>query len=80
LESLSFVDEVFISIDSDKTVVKSIEAVFRNERASIFAKGGDRFIGEIPERKICDELGITIIDNLGKKIQSSSWLIGKQTP
>jgi hypothetical protein len=31
---------------------------------------------EIPEAKICQELGIKIIDNLGKKIQSSSNLTG----
>ena len=29
----------------------------------------------IPERKICSELNIKLIDNLGDKIQSSSWLL-----
>ena len=41
----------------------------------IFAKGGDRFSNEIPEAKVCKELGIKIVDGLGEKIQSSSWLI-----
>ena len=72
--ALKPVDEVFLSIDSDASVCKSIKAVFekykeRNEL--IFAKGGDRFSGEIPERKVCNSLGIKIVDGLGKKINSS---------
>ena len=31
----------------------------------------------IPEAKICNELGIKLVDNLGEKIQSSSKLIEK---
>ena len=78
LESLKFVDEVFYSIDKDKSVCNSIKAIaekFHGEEI-IFAKGGDRFSYEIPEAKICMEKEIKIIDNLGKKIQSSSKLIG----
>ena len=40
-----------------------------------FCKGGDRFENEIPESKTCAELGITIIDGLGEKINSSSELV-----
>lgn len=29
----------------------------------------------IPESPVCDELGIQLVDGLGDKIQSSSWLI-----
>jgi hypothetical protein len=29
----------------------------------------------IPERAICEDLGINLIDGLGNKIQSSSWLL-----
>lgn len=71
LESIKYVDEVFISIDYDKSVCKSLEAI----KPHIFAKGGDRFVGEIPETPICRKLGIEIIDGLGAKIQSSSDLI-----
>lgn len=67
LEALRDVDEVFISIDEDETVCKSLEAV----KPDIFAKGGDRFAGEIPETEICEKLGIKIIDGLGNKIRSS---------
>lgn len=67
LEALRDVDEVFVSIDEDETVCKSLEAV----KPDIFAKGGDRFAGEIPETEICKKLGIKIIDGLGNKIRSS---------
>ncbi len=68
------VDEVFLSIDKDASVCKSIEAIFEKYHQGneiIFAKGGDRFSGEIPEKKVCDRLGIKIVDGLGSKINSS---------
>jgi rfaE bifunctional protein nucleotidyltransferase chain/domain len=73
MESLKSVDEVFLSIDNDMTVCKSLEKI----KPDIFAKGGDRFSNEIPESKVCKKNNIKIIDGLGKKIQSSSWLINK---
>jgi len=78
IEALKPVDEVFISIDEDKSVCKSIKAIAEKYKGNeiIFTKGGDRFSDEIPEAKICKELGIKIVDNLGKKIQSSSDLTG----
>ncbi|MEK6910162.1 MAG: adenylyltransferase/cytidyltransferase family protein [Nanoarchaeota archaeon] len=71
IKSIKWVDEVFPSIDEDRTVCKSLEAI----RPDIFAKGGDRMAGEIPEGEVCRRLGIKIIDGLGEKIQSSSTLI-----
>ena len=73
LEAIKFVDEVFVSIDEDRSVCKSLEAI----KPNIFANGGDRKEEEIPEAKVCRELGIEIVDGLGKKIQSSSELIKK---
>lgn len=71
--NLKMVDEVFLSIDLDSTVCESLKMV----RPDIFAKGGDRFSSEIPEAEICRQLGIVMVDGLGEKIQSSSWLIGR---
>jgi len=71
VQALKYVDEVFISIDMDSTVRKSLEFL----KPDIFTKGGDRFSTEIPEAEICRKLGIRMIDGLGNKIQSSSWLI-----
>lgn len=71
LRALRFVDEIFVSIDKDKSICKSLEAV----KPDIFAKGGDRTKDEIPEKEICDKLDIKIVDGLGRKIQSSSELV-----
>ena len=79
LEALRCVDEVFVSIDEDKSVCKSIKVIAEKYvgHEIIFANGGDRHQGEIPEAIICRELGIKMVDELGKKIQSSSELIKK---
>lgn len=71
LEAIKYVDEVIVSIDKDASVCLTLAAI----KPDVFAKGGDRFSGEIPEAKICKELGIKIIDGLGAKIQASSALI-----
>ncbi len=78
LEALKHIDEVFVSIDKDKSVCESIKVLAKKYKGNeiIFAKGGDRFSSEIPEAKICREYGIKIVDRLGKKIQSSSNLTG----
>lgn len=78
LKSLKFVDEVFMSIDKDKSVCKSIKALTEKYKGNeiIFTEGGDRFSYEVPEAKLCKELGIKIIDKLGEKIKSSSELMG----
>ena len=72
VSSLKCVDEVFLSIDKDKTQCKSLKFL----KPNIFAKGGDRMKEEIPESKVCKELGIKIVDGLGEKIRSSSDLTG----
>jgi len=75
VKGLKCVDEVFLSIDKDPSVCKSIEFLARTKGAKVFAKGGDRNTGNIPEKEICDKLGIKIIDGLGAKIRASSDLI-----
>ncbi len=73
ISALEIVDEVFLSIDEDASVCKSLAAV----RPHIFAKGGDRHSGEIPEGPICRECGIEIVDGLGAKIRASSEILEK---
>ena len=72
VSSIKYVDEVFLSIDKDKTVCKSLEKI----KPTIFANGGDRKNYEIPELVICNKYNIEIIDGLGEKIRSSSDLTG----
>lgn len=72
--SLKDVDEVFLSIDKDATVIKSLEKI----NPDIFANGGDRKnLNDIPEADICNKLGIKMVDGLGKKIRASSKLIAQ---
>jgi hypothetical protein len=40
-----------------------------------FANGGDQNNNTIPEKDVCNQFGIELIDGLGDKIQSSSWLL-----
>jgi cytidyltransferase-like protein len=80
VENLRLVDKCFLSIDKDRTVVNSIKMIFNqfeNNFHFAFANGGDQNNDTIPERVICEELGIELIDGLGNKIQSSSWLLNK---
>ena len=72
VKNIKAVDEVFLSIDVDKTVCKSLKKV----NPDVFANGGDRKNYEIPESKVCKENNIQIIDGLGDKIRSSSDLTG----
>ena len=72
VSALKCVDEVFLSIDKDKSQCESLGYL----KPTIFAKGGDQTSKEIPESKVCKELNIQIIDGLGAKIRSSSKLTG----
>ena len=80
VQNLKLVDKCFLSIDRDRTVNESIKMIF-NEFGSnyqlAFANGGDQNNDTIPEREICEELGIELLDGLGAKVQSSSWLLNK---
>ena len=80
VSQISIVDKVFLSVDQDKTVIKSIEEINNadgKEHELYFANGGDQNNQVCPEAKICRKLGINLIDGLGNKIQSSSWLLKK---
>ena len=81
VQNIKAVDTAIISIDKDRTVCASIEAIFETYGAQYqlgFANGGDQDNNCIPEAPICKELGIQLIDGLGDKIQSSSSLLNKQ--
>ena len=72
VKALRFVDEVFLSIDNDRTVCKSLEEI----KPDIFANGGDRATSEVPETAICKKFNIKMVDGLGDKIRSSSSFTG----
>ena len=80
VSNIKSVDHCILSIDQDRTVCKIIEKIAKDFRESYdlsFANGGDQNNNTIPERPICDQMGINLVDGLGDKIQSSSWLLKK---
>tara|TARA_R100001591_G_C4336498_1_gene179564 strand:+ start:588 stop:1010 length:423 start_codon:yes stop_codon:yes gene_type:complete len=81
INAIRYVDWAMISIDTDKTQVESLKEVYgiyKDTHKLAFANGGDQNNDTIPEAEICNELGIELIDGLGNKIQSSSWLLDKK--
>ena len=82
VQHIKEVDQAFLSIDKDRTVCKTLEMLYSQFGSScelVFANGGDQNNNSIPEVPICRALGIGLIDGLGEKIQSSSWLLGKKS-
>ena len=74
------VNKAILSIDTDRTVCETIAKIakeYGNDYDLAFANGGDQNNDTIPERAICEKMGIRLLDGLGDKIQSSSWLLKK---
>ena len=72
IKSLSIVDNAFLSIDQDKSVSRTLEKI----KPDIFGNGGDQIKGSILEEETCIRNNIKIVDQLGKKIRSSSEITG----
>ena len=78
VSNIKSVDEVILSIDQDRTqceTIKSLHFKLNHSYQLAFANGGDQNNKSIPEAPLCLELGIELIEGLGDKIQSSSWLL-----
>ena len=77
IQALRIADFAIVSVDKDRTVRESIGliAMFNQNSQIAFCNGGDQTNHTIPEREVCEELGIELIDGLGDKVQSSSWLL-----
>jgi D-beta-D-heptose 7-phosphate kinase/D-beta-D-heptose 1-phosphate adenosyltransferase len=80
IRNLRVVDYSMISIDKDKTqcaTLKYLSDIYGGEYRLAFANGGDQNNDTIPETYVCIDNEIELIDGLGSKIQSSSWLLNK---
>jgi cytidyltransferase-like protein len=91
ISSLKPVDGVLLSIDEDRTVRESLKLLYERYKKMeeltpnsveiptqyqlIFVNGGDQFSNTVAERDVCMEYSIYMIDGMGGKIQSSSWLL-----
>jgi len=80
VSNIKAVDQAILSADEDRTVCATLEKIAKDygDRYKLaFANGGDQNKDTIPERPICEKKGIALIDGLGDKVQSSSWLLKK---
>ena len=84
IRNIKGVDRSVISIDEDGSVCQTIREEFKRLQNDpffedmIFANGGDRKEGGVPEDILENELGIRMVYNVGgEKVQSSSELIKK---
>jgi cytidyltransferase-like protein len=80
VSNIKAVDKAILSIDTDRTVsatIKMIAQQFGEEFELGFANGGDQNNDTIPEKPVCEQMNVALIDGLGDKIQSSSWLLKK---
>jgi len=71
MRALSCVDAVVESVDTDRSVCRTLAAL----HADVFANGGDQQNDAIPEASVCREQGVELVDGLGAKVQSSSALL-----
>lgn len=80
IDELKVTDKSFLAIDQDRTVCATLEKIHKTyslEYDLYFANGGDQTNELIPEKSLCNKLNIKMIDKLGVKVQSSSWLLDK---
>ena len=80
ISAIKYVDKALISIDQDKTQRATLSHLADEYGANFelfFANGGDQNNESIPEIPICKEKRIELLEGLGDKIQSSSWLLKK---
>ena len=72
IEGYAEVDRVEAVDDSDGSVCEAI----RRLKPTYFANGGDRTNKNTPEMAVCDEIGVTMLWEIGGgKIQSSSEMV-----
>jgi D-beta-D-heptose 7-phosphate kinase/D-beta-D-heptose 1-phosphate adenosyltransferase len=80
VSAIGIVDKAFISIDKDKTQCATLADLadkYSSEYQLYFANGGDQNNDSIPEVPVCRKKKIGLLEGLGDKIQSSSWLLKK---
>jgi D-beta-D-heptose 7-phosphate kinase/D-beta-D-heptose 1-phosphate adenosyltransferase len=80
VKAIGIVDKALVSVDKDKTQCATLSFLAKEYGAEydlFFANGGDQNNDSIPEAPICKKAGIGLIEKLGDKIQSSSWLLKK---
>lgn len=75
IRALRVVDEVFISIDEDMTVIKSLDFLASQypDDELVFANGGDRDSTKVvPETEVCEKNGIEMLFGVGGNNKADS--------
>ena len=77
IEAFDAVDKVLLTSHEEATDDISVCKELEQIRPDIFANGGDRKAGNIPEYDLCEKLGIKMVFNVGEggKVRSSSDLV-----
>ena len=79
VDSLNVTDYVLLSVDRDRLLGYHLKRSIMNTLESlIFCQWWDQDNDTIPEVDICKKLGIELLDGLGDKIQSSSWILNNK--
>jgi len=82
VRAIRYVDIAYVSIDEDATQIETLKMLKQRYgleagMSLTFANGGDQNNDTIPEREVCKQYDISLLEGLGNKIQSSSWLLNK---
>lgn len=80
MRALRDVDEVILSIDTDPTIIKTLEMVAKKypDDELVFANGGDRdSTAAVPETEICQQYGIKMRFDAGEGKPDSSTRINQ---
>ncbi len=80
VEAIKYVDELFLSIDQDRSVCKTLEKIrkkYPNDEL-YFVNGGDRNVENIPEYSLKDKINLKFSDGAGEKINSSRKYYSKE--
>ncbi len=79
LQAIRWVDGVVLTGHKPDSKDMSVCAELKKIKPDIFANGGDRKFGNIPEVPVCKAIGCKMVFNVGHggKVQSSSWLLEK---
>lgn len=77
IEALAAVDEVVFTEHETDPSDMSVSGELLKLRPNIFANGGDRKEGIMPENEACKKIGCKTVFGVGHggKVQSSSWLM-----
>jgi len=79
IEAMRAVDKVILTGHRPNPKDMSVSKELAKLRPNIFANGGDRKKGNVPENVVCEKYGIKMVYNVGHggKVESSSWLLAK---